>query len=94
MIILSKNKFVILKKVIGEKEKMSIPDPSGYSTTLLETDKKLQNQCSLSESQLKKLYRLGLKLEKSLKYPQDVEWAIERDILYTLQSRPITTIRD
>lgn len=94
LLIISKNKFSIIKKVIGEKEKMSIPNPSESSTTLIATKKNLQKVCSLDDSQLFRLYKLGLKLEKSFNYPQDIEWAIENDILYILQSRPITTLRE
>jgi pyruvate,water dikinase len=94
LIILRKDKFVIIKKVIGDKEKMSIPNPSERSTTLLATDKNLQKVYSLDESQLFRLYKRGLKLEKCFNYPQDIEWAIEDDILYILQSRPITTLRE
>lgn len=94
LLIISRDKFSILKKVIGEKEKMSIPNPSESFTTLIATEKNLQKVCSLDESQLFQLYKLGLKLEKSFNYPQDIEWAIENDILYILQSRPITTLRE
>ena len=93
MIILNKNNFNIIKNVIGEKEKTSILNPEGSSTILIPTKQKLQEICSLNESQLFKLYKLGLKLEKRLKYPQDIEWAIEDQKIYTLQSRPITTLR-
>ena len=93
LIILNKNKFAIIKKIIGEKEKLAIPNPEGSSTILIPTELKLKNQCSLNESQLHELHILGLKLEKSFNCPQDIEWAIEDNKLYTLQSRPITTLR-
>jgi pyruvate,water dikinase len=48
--------------------------------------------CSLNSSQLKQLHSLGLKLEELFNNPQDIEWAIENNTLYTLQSRPITTL--
>jgi phosphoenolpyruvate synthase/pyruvate phosphate dikinase len=92
MIILNKNKFEIIKSVIGTKEKQSIQNPHNSHTILIDTDPKYKNICSLNENQLQQLYKLGLKLEKALKFPQDIEWAIENDIIYTLQSRPITTL--
>ena len=94
LVILNKNKFDIIKYVIGEKEKISLPNPEGSSTILTATEQKFREQSSLNESQLLKLYNLGLKLEKHFKYPQDIEWAIENDKIYTLQSRPITTLRN
>ncbi len=41
---------------------------------------------------VKRLYRLGKKLERELGHPQDIEWAIANGRLYLLQSRPITTM--
>jgi len=93
LIVLKKDPFSIIKIVIGKKEKKSISNPYGSSTILIETEQELKDRCSLNESQLRNLYNLGLKLEYSFNYPQDIEWAIENEILYTLQCRPITTLR-
>jgi pyruvate,water dikinase len=93
MIILSKKTFSIVKYIIGDKEKTSIPKPNGSSTILIPTEQVLRLKHSLNESQLYKLYNLGLQLEQYFKSPQDIEWAIENDVLYILQSRPITTLK-
>lgn len=92
LIILDKKKFKILKSVIGKKERMSVFNPEGSSTILVETKAELKERCSLNDNQLFQLYKLGLTLEANFDYPQDIEWAIENDVLYTLQSRPITTL--
>jgi len=42
----------------------------------------------------RKLYKLGSRLEKDLGNPQDIEWAIADGLLFLLQSRPITTLRE
>jgi len=42
----------------------------------------------------RKLYKLGSRLEKDLGSPQDIEWAIAGGVLFLLQSRPITTLRE
>jgi pyruvate,water dikinase len=94
MIVLNKSKFSVIKCVIGEKEKMSVLNPEGSSTILLSTEQDLKKKCSLNEPQLIKLYNIGLKVEECFKYPQDIEWAIENEIIYTLQSRPITTLKE
>jgi pyruvate,water dikinase len=93
LIILNKKEFNIIKIVIGDKEHMSIPNPCESFTTLKATEHNLQKVCSLTESQLFQLYKLGLELEEIFNYPQDVEWAIEDNEIYILQSRPITTLR-
>ena len=92
MIILKKGKGDVLKKSIGKKEKTSVANPKGDSTILVDTERKDQEKCSLNSSQLIQLHNLGLKLENLFNYPQDIEWAIENNTLYVLQSRPITTL--
>lgn len=42
--------------------------------------------------QIMKLAQLCHQIEKHYKYPQDIEWAIENNNFYILQSRPITTL--
>ena len=44
----------------------------------------------LTEEEIKKLANLGKVVEEHYEFPQDIEWAIEGDELYLLQSRPIT----
>ena len=91
--IINKNKFEIVKTIIGKKEKKAIKNPQGSHTVLIETDPKSRGKCSLNEDQLRRVHELGLKLEKLLNCPQDIEWAIENDVIYILQARPITTLK-
>jgi rifampicin phosphotransferase len=45
----------------------------------------------LSDDAIAELHRLGLALERELRGPQDVEWALGRDgVVYVVQSRAIT----
>jgi pyruvate, water dikinase len=46
----------------------------------------------LSEDELRTLRKTGLELERYFGKPQDVEWCIENERLFLLQSRPITTL--
>ena len=91
--ILSKKEFEILKHEIGEKSKISVPDDNASSTVLIETNPELKKESSLTDTQLKQLFDLANIVEKLFNYPQDIEWAFDKGILYTLQSRPITTIK-
>lgn len=63
----------------GKNQEVSVPE-----------DK--QNQSALTDNQIKELVQLGVKIEKHYGVPQDIEWALEKDKLYILQSRPITTL--
>jgi phosphohistidine swiveling domain-containing protein len=57
----------------------------------IEVDEKIQNTDSLNSHQLNMLYQISIKIENFYGRPQDVEWAIKDDVLYILQSRPVTT---
>ncbi len=46
----------------------------------------------ISEKHILELAELGKKLEKHYFFPQDSEWAIEKNKVYIVQTRPITTI--
>lgn len=94
MIILNKNEFKIIRYDIGKKERKSIQNPNGSGTILIENDLHSRSVCSLTDKQLHQLYDLGLKLENEFNYPQDIEWAIQNDVIYVLQTRPITTLKN
>jgi len=46
----------------------------------------------LNEKQIFKLSEIILNIENHYGFPCDIEWAIENDIIYIVQSRPITTL--
>ncbi len=48
----------------------------------------------LSDTQLLQVTELAAMCEQHFCCPQDIEWAIENDTLYLLQSRPITTLKN
>jgi len=93
MIIINKENYNISNIVIGEKEKRSIRNPEGTpDTILIENELESRNICSLNETQLYQLCLLGKKIENIFQCPQDIEWAIENEKIYILQTRPITTL--
>ena len=48
----------------------------------------------LSDQEIEKLVSIGELIEEHYGKPQDVEWAIEKDKIFIVQSRPVTTIRE
>jgi len=93
MIIINKENYNISNIVIGEKKKRSIRNPEGTPATLLiENELESRNICSLNKIQLFQLCELGKKIENVFQCPQDIEWAIENEKIYILQTRPITTL--
>jgi len=70
----------LFKNEDGENEKQEIPIDE-------------QSRQVLSDAQIKELARLGKKLEEHYGKPQDVEWAVERERLYLVQTRAVTTFK-
>ncbi len=52
------------------------------------------SQQKLAHNHILELARLGTLIEKHYRKPQDIEWALEKNKLYIVQSRPITTLND
>ncbi|MFH1682564.1 MAG: phosphoenolpyruvate synthase [Candidatus Woesearchaeota archaeon] len=53
----------------------------------------LQEKQILNEKQVKEIARLGKKIEEHYGKPQDIEWAIEGEDIYIVQSRAVTTFK-
>lgn len=53
----------------------------------------LQEKQKITDTQIIQLAELGKKLEHHYFFPQDSEWAIEKGVVYIVQTRPITTIK-
>lgn len=50
------------------------------------------HQPKLSDKKIVALAKLGHKIHQHYFFPQDIEWAVENNRLYIVQSRPITTL--
>ena len=50
------------------------------------------DRATLREEQVLELARIGLKIEKHYKVPQDIEWAWAGGKFYIIQARPVTTL--
>lgn len=72
---------------ISLKEERDIIENGEFKTISLATDDKV-----LTQQEISKLVEMVLKIEKYKKCPQDIEWAIKDNVIYLLQSRPITTL--
>ncbi len=53
----------------------------------------LQERQKISEKEIKELARLGRKLEEHYGLPQDIEWAIENNEIFIVQTRAVTTFK-
>lgn len=84
-----KKSMEITNKVIREQEKKMLKHGKGNAIyKLTQTEAKEQK---LSDDKIVELAEIGKKLEHHYYFPQDIEWAMEDNILYIVQTRPVTT---
>jgi pyruvate,water dikinase len=81
----------ILDEKITNKKIAVVRDASGITKTIQLSEEK-SKQRVLKTYEVKKLAEYALKLEEHYKKPQDIEFAIEDERIYILQTRPITTL--
>jgi len=53
-----------------------------------------QAKQKITDEDILALARMGKRLEEHYQFPQDIEWAKEKDELFIVQTRPVTTIRE
>lgn len=79
----------ILEKEVNTQEK--IMTRRGAKTTVSSIPKAKGSKAKLTDAQIVAVAKLGKKLEKHYFFPQDVEWAIDDNTVYIVQTRPVTT---
>ena len=78
-------------KIIGDKKLAILPIQGGGTKKVDITVEKSKSQV-MNDSQIIKLAQLGIKIEKHYGCPQDIEWCLEKNKLYIVQSRSITSL--
>jgi len=84
----------IVSKYIATKEIMIIRDPKTQKTVTIKVPEEKKDAVVLTENEAIELARYAEILEKHYGIPQDIEWGVEKNKIYILQSRPITTINN
>lgn len=87
---IEKSSLDILKKEISKQKNALFLRKNKNIQINIKPDK--QEKQKIKDLHIIELARLGKQLEKHYYFPQDVEWAIEKDKVYIVQTRPITTI--
>ncbi len=86
----AKGTWQIEEREIYPKDIATHPHGDGTIDAPVEPEKR--EQPSLTDEQVQEVARLAARVEEHYGSPQDVEWALASDVLYLLQSRPITTL--
>lgn len=81
----------VIDKKIGAK-KLAIYAQEGGGTKTHEITPERQKEPALTDGQILQLAHLGSGIEQHFGYPQDIEWCLDGDRIYIVQSRPITTL--
>jgi len=81
----------IESKIIAEKKLAIMPAYGGGTKKIEITGVKSTNQV-MEDSQIKNLAGLGMAIEAHYGCPQDIEWCMENNKLYIVQSRAITSL--
>jgi len=89
--VINKKTMKIVSKSISKQSWKLIRDMKG-TTKKENVDKKLQDKQKIIDKIVLEYAKIGANIEKHYKKPQDIEWAIEKNKLYIVQSRPITTL--
>lgn len=81
----------IVDKRIETKKKAVYGRKEGGTETQ-EIDLHQQKSQTLTDEQILQLARIGRQIEAHFGQPQDIEWCLDRNTFYIVQSRPITTL--
>ena len=81
----------LIDKKIANKQ-IAITRDSGGGKKVVKLKEEKSNAQVLEEREIKRLAELALQLEEHYKKPQDIEFAIEEDDIYIVQTRPVTTM--
>jgi pyruvate,water dikinase len=82
---------IVSKKIATQTKILRKRNGENRETNL---SKNLGSKQKISDKQVKEIARIGKLLEKHYYFPQDVEWAIEKERIFIVQTRPITTIKE
>ncbi|AVM67557.1 phosphoenolpyruvate synthase [Peptostreptococcaceae bacterium oral taxon 929] len=82
----------IIEVNIGSKEIQIIYGDKETVEVSVNSDKRKTR--ALNDREILELMKCGLEIEKHYGMPMDIEWAIKNDIVYILQARAITTLKN
>lgn len=91
--VIDKNTGRIVTAAVACKQIMFLRDDITRKTTERNVPQEKVDAQILTEPEIERLTQLGRKVEQHYGQPQDIEWAIEGENVYLLQSRPVTGLK-
>ncbi len=89
--IVDKKSLKIKDKHISEQKFMIVK--VGNTTVHTNVREDLRGKQKIPDKMVVELAKFGKKIEKHYGKPQDIEWAIQKNNIYIVQSRPVTTFK-
>jgi len=91
--VVAKRPLTIKQSVIGQKDQMFVANGCGTAVKAVPPDQQVVPCLSVDE--VMEIAEMGLRIETHYGCPQDIEWAIDRDLafpenVFSTQSRPVT----
>lgn len=95
--VVDKNTLQILEKRIAEKTFELVRDPATGKTIKVDVPPERRRKPCLDDDEARRLAELAVKIEQHYQYPQDIEWAIDKDLpfpdnVFIVQARPETVM--
>lgn len=84
--------YKIIDKKISDKKIAITRNSAGEKTIIKLREEKSKSQV-LTDPEIRELAQIALKLEEHFKKPQDIEFAIEKEEIFIVQTRPVTTMK-
>jgi len=89
--VIDKKKIKLIEKEIGKKEIIFTRDKKTGKTVKAKLKGKKSTAQVLNDSEIKRITEFSIEVERHYNFPQDIEWAVENNKVFLVQSRPITT---
>lgn len=91
--VLDKNRLAILDKQVHKQDWMLVRNTKGPELNIkMPVPPEKQVAQKLPDDLIKRVAYFGKLIEEHYNFPQDIEWAKEKDDIFIVQSRPVTTI--
>jgi pyruvate,water dikinase len=90
--VVQKGTFDILSKEVSDQS-IQLIKVNG-ETKEVEVPKNIRDRQKITDEEVVKLAKISAKLQEHYYFPQDTEWAKEKNELYIVQTRPVTTIAE
>lgn len=89
-ITISRSSGKVVEFRVASKRRMTRVSLESPGSSVVDVEEGQMDSPVLTEPEARRIFELGLRIEKLMGATQDIEWAFDSDDLWVLQSRPLT----